>query len=354
VRHWRSTCSKNSGDCTYGCVNWKGKFELGAGNEIDTIVWRQHAWLNRIQSVLLLLTMAGFLGLLGWLLWGADGLFVLVCVGVGAILANPAFSPRLVMRMYGARPLSPDEAPVIWCAVEELSRRAGLESRPQLYYVPSSMLNAFAVGSRRQSALALTDGLLRQLATRELVGVLAHEISHIRNNDLRVMSLADLFSRATSLLSLLGQFLLLLNLPLILFSQVTVSWLAILLLMFAPNLSALTQLALSRTREYDADLNAARLTGDPDGLAQALAGIERVQGGWFERIFLPGRNLPAPSLLRTHPPTEKRIARLMTLKPELAKMAYNGLPLELDSALPRHFQSPITRPPRWHVSGLWH
>jgi heat shock protein HtpX len=99
---------------------------------------------------------------------------------------------------------------------------------------------------------------------------------------------------------------------------------------------------LSRTREYDADLNAARLTGDPGGLAQALARIERVQGGWFERIFLPGRHLPAPSLLRTHPPTEERIARLMALKPKLANTAYNGLPLESESVLLRHFQSIAT------------
>lgn len=316
------------------------------------MVWLQHAWRNRIQSILLLLTMAGFLGLLGWLLWGAYGLFVLASVGLAAILANPSFSPWLIMRMYGARLLSPDEVPVVWRAMEELSRRAGLESRPQLYYLPSRMLNAFALGSRRKSALALTDGLLRQLEMRELVGVLAHEVSHIRNNDLWVMSLADLFSRATSLLSLLGQFLLLLSLPLILFSQVTISWLAILLLVFAPSLSALAQLALSRTREYDADLNAARLTGDPDGLAQALFRIERVQGGWFERIFLPGRHLPVPSLLRTHPPTEERIARLMALKSEMAKTTYNGLPQE--SALVRHLQSPVTRPPRWHLNGLWH
>ncbi|MET0104437.1 MAG: zinc metalloprotease HtpX [Sedimenticola sp.] len=284
---------------------------------IDTDAWLQHAWRNRLQSLLLLGVMAGFLALLGWLLWGRDGLFVLVTVGVVAVLANPSFSPWLIMRMYGARPLDQAEAPVLWRAMSELTARAGLASAPKLFYVPSRMLNAFAVGTREQSAIAVTDGLLRQLELDELIGVLAHEVSHIRSNDLWVMGLADLFSRATSLLSLLGQFLLLLNLPLILFSQVTISWWAILLLIFAPNLSALAQLALSRTREYDADLNAARLTGNPNALARALARIERVQGGWLEQIFLPGRRVPEPSLLRTHPHTEERIARLMALKPAL-------------------------------------
>jgi len=219
--------------------------------------------------------------------------------------------------MYWARRLEYDEAPVLLRAMSERTARAGLESRPELFYVPSRMLNAFAAGTREQSAIAVTDGLLRQLDGDELNGVLAHEVSHIRNNDLWVMGLADLFSRASSLLSLLGQFLLLLNLPLILFSRVTISWWAIGLPIFAANLSALAQLALSRTREYAADLNAARLTGNPEAPARALARIERVQGGWLERVFLPGRRIPEPSLLRRHPETEECIARLMALKPQL-------------------------------------
>jgi len=327
---------------------------MTAAYPIDTGVWRENAWRNRMQSLLLLAVMAGFLALLGWLLWGRSGLLVLVSVGVVAFLANPAISPWLVMRMYGARPVSHHQAPLLWQVMSALTARSGLASRPELFYVPSRMLNAFALGTREQSAIAVTDGLLRQLDRDELIGVLAHEVSHIRSNDLWVMGLADLFSRATSLLSLLGQILLLLNLPLILFSQVTISWWAILLLIVAPNLSALAQLALSRTREYDADLNAARLTGNPEGLARALAKIERLQGGWIERIFLPGRRVPEPSLLRTHPQTEQRIARLMALQP-----AFKGA----DRAWPRTDAVPdvdallgtrVPRLPHWHMNGLWY
>lgn len=327
---------------------------MTAPPRIDASAWEQHAWRNRLQSLFLLLVMAGFVALLGQLLWGDDGMMALLVVAVIGIFFNPSFSPWLVMRMYGASRITQEQAPALWSIVSMLSQRAGLPKLPELYYIPSRVLNAFAVGSQAQPAIGVTDGLLRQLNQRELAGVLAHEISHIRSNDLWVMGLADLFSRATSLLSWMGQFLLLLNLPLILFMQVSIGWLSIALLIFAPTLSALAQLALSRTREFDADLNAVRLTGDPEGMMQALGKIERMQNGWFERIFLPGRRVPEPSLLRTHPRTEERIARLASLRPDWAgtdpaRMDFASVPARL-----RHVQAPVTRHPRWHISGLWH
>lgn len=321
---------------------------------VDPVVWRQHAWRNRLQSAAILAVMAGFLALVGRLLWGPEGVLVLLPVGLSGMLLSPTFSPWLVMRMYGAMPLGQHQLPALWSAVSELSRRAGLPRPPLLYYLPSRILNSFAVGSRQRSAIAVSDGLLRGLEMRELVGVLAHEISHIRNNDLWALGLADTFSRATALFSLAGQFLLVLNLPLIMLTGSQISWSAILLLILAPNLSALAQLALSRTREYDADLNAALLTGDPEGLASALAKLERVQGGWLERMLLPGRRVPEPSLLRTHPPTAERIARLLALKPRLARFPHDGPWVEWDLNVDAGFPTPVTRRPGWHASGLWH
>lgn len=320
---------------------------------IDNETWLQHAWQNRLQSLFLLVVMACFLALLGWLLWGRDGVVILVSTGLAAVLLNASISPRMVMLLYGASPVRPDQAPALWKALALLSERAELPVTPQLYYVPSQMLNAFAVGSRKHSAIAVTDGLVRQLDLRELVGVVAHEVSHVRNNDLWVMGLADMFSRTTSMLSLIGQFLLLLNLPLILLSQVVVNWFAILLLIFAPNLSALAQLALARTREFNADLNAARLTGDPDGLASALVKIERAQGGWLERIFMPNRRVPVPSLLRTHPETRERVRRLMQLKPDLKGADLLFADASKSDRLAA-FGKPVSRPPRQHIGGLWH
>ncbi len=324
---------------------------MAAEPSIDLATWRRHVWQNRLQSLLLLLVMAGFLSLLGWLLWGRDGLFLWLWVIVLAIMANPALSPWLVMQMYGARPVSREEAPALWQAVEVLAARAGLPSTPRLFYVASQMPNAFAVGTTRHSAIAVTAGLLRRLEMDELIGVLAHEIGHIRNKDLWVMGLADLFSRMTSMLSLFGQLLLLFNLPLLYLAQATINWWAILLLIFAPNLSALAQLALSRTREYDADMFAARLTGHPEALARALAKIERIQAGWLERIFLPGRRIPEPSLLRTHPPTEERIARLLALKSRIEDAGAEEMP----ASRPRiDLHDKDERPPRWHLNGLWY
>ncbi len=322
-------------------------------SDIDATIWLRHAWRNRLQSLILLVVMAIFLALLGTLLWGPDGIWFMLTVGALAVLLSPSISPRLVMHLYGARKLQPGELPELQRILVELAERAEIGHVPEIYYLPSSMLNAFAVGNRQQSAIAVTDGLLRHLTPRELRGVLAHEISHVRNNDLFVMSLADTFSRATSTLSLMGQFLLLLNLPLILLSGATISWLAIFLLVFAPTFSGLAQLALSRTREFDADLGAAWLTGDPEGLASALRKIEKIQGSWLERIFMPGRGIPEPSILRTHPETEERVARLLSLKKQFGE----GIqpPLDSMSSWMAGFSAPVERPPRWHIgSGLWH
>ncbi len=321
---------------------------------MNSQLWRQHALLNYLQTVLLLVVMVLFLGLLGWLLWGQEGLVILFFTGIFLVLFNPSIAPRLVMRLYRAEPLTPEQAPRLYEILAVLSERSGLPRRPALYYLPSNMVNAFAVGSPEQAAIGVTDGLLKTLNFREVSAVLAHEISHVRSNDMRVMGLADIFSRLTSTLSLFGQLLLLLNLPLLLLGTVTVNWLAIGLLILAPTLSTLAQLGLSRTREFDADLNAVKLTGDPEALAQALIKIEQIQGGWMERIFLPGRRLPEPSMLRTHPPTQERVRRLRALR----LSEYKPLALEPnshDAELSRYLGPRVVkRGPRWHMSGLWH
>jgi heat shock protein HtpX len=233
--------------------------------------------------------------------------------------------------------------------LQRLAARAGLAHLPRLYYIRSSLLNAFAVGSRESAAIGITDGLLRTLNQRELAGVLAHELSHIRNNDLWIMSLADLMSRLTSLMSWLGQFLLILNLPVLMMGGVAVPWLLVLTLIFAPTVMALLQLALSRAREYDADLDAASITGDPQGLASALAKLERYQGRYWEEILLPGRRIPEPSLLRTHPPTKERIARLMALYEAAETPAFPPIQIQAPP-----WASAVSHGPRWRWPGVWY
>ncbi len=311
-----------------------------------------HAWRNRLHSAVLLAVMGGFLALLGWMIWGLAGIAMLLGAGLGSLLFIPGAQPTMVMRLYGARPLAPRQAPMLFRALGLLSERAGLPAVPQLFYIPSRTANAFAVGNRDNAAIGLSDGLMRQLNLRELSAVLAHEISHVRYNDLWVMGLADLISRLTRLLSLFGQFLLLLSLPAFLFYEVLVNWFAILLLILAPSLSALAQLALSRTREFEADRGAAELTGDPEALISALIRIERSQGGWLEQIFLPGRRLPDPSLLRTHPDTADRIARLREFAP---RQRLQPLAVRLENPLamlPLRMGRPAR--PHWHLNGLWY
>lgn len=320
---------------------------------LDLDNWRQHAFANRMQTVLLLIVIGGLMLLLGYLLWGIDGLVILAFAGVLLLLFNPRLTPQLIMRLYGAYPLSSRQVPLLHAAVLELSRRADLLVAPTLYYIPTRILNAFTVGNRNNASIALSDALLRTLNDEELIGVLAHEISHIRNNDMSVMGLADMFSRLTNLFSLFGQFLLFLNLPLILLTDASINWFAILLLIVSPHICALAQLGLSRTREYNADLNAARLTGDPEALAKALIKIENAQGGWLEKLFFPGRKIPEPSLLRTHPPTEERVKRLMELKiPE----RFHPLQLILSRGALHDFLDleRVNRRPQWHIGGLWH
>jgi len=230
---------------------------------MDTDGIRRHRLLNRLQSVLLLLAMAGLLVLVGWLFAGMLGILWSLLLAVVPAIFSPSLSPRFIPRMYQARELLPGQVPGLHEVIEELARRAGLGRAPQLYYVASPVLNAFALGSAGRSYLVVSEGILRRLTPRELIGVLAHEISHISHNDTSVMGLVDLFSRITGALSTAGQLLLVLNLPLMMFSDYRINWWAIGVLIAAPAVSSLIQLALSRAREYDADIGAAELTCDP-------------------------------------------------------------------------------------------
>ncbi len=315
---------------------------------MENHAWRRHAWANRLQTLLLVLVLFGLGAGAGALLFGATGAGVALVACVVALVFEPAAAARLTLRLYDARPLAPAEAPALWRLLGALADRAGLPVVPALHYVPSPMINAFAVGSRRRPAIALTTGLLRALAPREIAGVLAHEIAHIAHGDLRVMGLADLLSRLTSLFALLGQIMLLLSLPWVVAGLGAVNWGALALLVVSPHLALLAQLGLSRVREFDADLEAIALTGDPDGLASALTRIERASRSW-RSVLLPGWGNPEPSWLRTHPATAERVQRLQALR--------RAEPPWWAATPPSPFEPPAEpahRSPRWRLGGLWH
>lgn len=303
---------------------------------------------NRLQSALLLGAMVLIWAGLGWALAGFKVMAMMALAGLLFMLAGLQVTPRLVLAMYRARLLTPWQAPELHRLLGELSGRAGLARAPALYHVPSRLMNAFSVGGGEGASIVLSDGLLRGLSGRELAGVLAHELSHVSHRDTWVMALADLVSRMTHFLSLFGQLLLLLSLPLWMLTDYEVPWLLLAVLIFAPGMTALLQLALSRQREYDADLGAVEITGDPLGLASALQRLEFVQARWFDYLLLPGRRVPEPSLLRTHPPTEERVKRLLALA-EGSEFIGPGTMPDVLRDMP-----PVTRRPRRNLYGIWY
>lgn len=307
----------------------------------------------RLRNIVQSCALVGGIGVIAavsaYALFGASGvIWALVFVGLFSAI-GPRVAPEAIMRMFKARPVDPGSGHNLIRLVNTLAARAGLKSTPRVYIVPSQTMNAFAVGTPSRYSVGVTDGLLARLDARELAGVLAHEITHVRNNDIWVMSLADVLSRFTRSLSFFALLLLVFSVPNTIFTGASIPWLAIALMYFAPTLSSLLQLALSRSREYDADLGGASLTGDPEGLALALSKLDRYQGKVWEDIVMPGRRIPVPSALRTHPETAERVARLMALKrAEPATALYRG-PWGQASAL----ASFSPQPPRYHWSGYW-
>jgi heat shock protein HtpX len=313
-----------------------------------------HGLNNLLHTLVLLVGLFGLLLLLGWLFAGGVGMLWAVLLGVIPLFVSIRVLPHMVLRLYRTRELSAAEAPELFAIVAELAKRAGLTAMPALYYIPSRMALIFSVGFGKKGAIAVTDGLLRLFTLRELVGVLGHEISHIRNNDTWVMSFADVVSRVTGTLSLFGQLLVLINLPLYFLGNRSLPWVPIILLALAPVVSALMQLALSRTREFDADLHAAQLTGDPAGLAAALEKLETYQERLLGKQRLPRHRGGEPSLLRTHPRTDERVRRLLQVAQEIPPSREPiTSPGEARTILAHHLAE-HTRKPRRHIGGIWY
>jgi heat shock protein HtpX len=317
-----------------------------AAGRLNEAAQRRQQRRNRVQGVLLLGGMVLTLGLCAWLLFGAEGLLWAVVLGAGGLMLRPRMRPEWVLRMYRARPLPVAVAPNVHQMVQTLAAHAGLPRAPTLYYVPTSMLNAFAVGRRTDAAIGITDGLLRNLTGRQLAGVLAHEISHISSDDLWIMTLADTVGRVTHAVAYAGLALLFLGLPMLAAGSPMVLLIA-LVLIAVPTVVTLLQLALSRAREFDADLDAVALTNDPVGLAEALRTLHAHEGRIWERILVPHRRTPDPLLLRTHPSTEERVRRLLELSGPQAGLDVPAVPFP-----PAAF-SPVTQRPRLRAPGIW-
>ena len=271
------------------------------------------------RTALLMAALIALLAIGGWAFAGRSGLVVMAIVGLAINVGSYWFSDRIALLASGAQPVSRDEAPVLYAIVERLSAQAGMPM-PSIHLIPSPSPNAFATGrGPGHAAVAVTEGLLRVVDRRELTGVLAHEISHVRNRDVLVATIAAGIAGVISAIGYALQWGLIFGgtgrddrrgSPL-----AALAWVII-----APIIALLLQLAISRAREYGADTSGARLTGDPDGLADALERIESVAqrrpdelgGPATAHLFIvnPLRSRSVLSWLSTHPPIEERVARL--------------------------------------------
>lgn len=276
-----------------------------------------YSLLNYLHSLILLVGMLMLLSLIGWLLFGPIGILWFFIVWLALMIGLTHIPSHYILMLKGARVLNFDEVPYLYEILYGLTKQAGIKNIPLLYFLPDRLMTIFTTGLSDDSAIALSDDIVQQLNTRELTAVLAHEIGHIIGNDLLVKMLAGVISQLTSVMALTGSILILVYIPLYVMTDEKIPWTVLIVMMMAPTVSILIQLALSRSREFRADLEAVRLTGDPLSLASALVKIESYQWNWIERMLMPVRRIHVPMLLRTHPLIADRVNRLKELSVQM-------------------------------------
>ena len=270
---------------------------------------------NNFKTALLMGSLMGLCLGIGYLIGGQVGVFYAFLFGGLMNFIAYFFSDKIALATMRAQEVSREDDPALWGMVERLSQRAGLPM-PRVYLSPAAAPNAFATGrGPRHSAVCVTAGLRQMLNEHELEGVVAHELSHVKNRDILISTIAAIMAGAISWLgymALWGHDDRRSN-PLV----------AILLMILAPLAAAIIQAAISRSREFEADRSGAELVGDPRGLARSLQKLEAAnrriplpipdaQSSLF--IVQPLTGSDFARLFSTHPPTEERVARLLALE----------------------------------------
>jgi heat shock protein HtpX len=282
---------------------------------------------NQIRTTLLLAAMTALILFIGQLLGGRQGMIIALIFAAGMNFFSYWYSDKLVLKMYRAQEITPQQAPDLYRIVERLARRAQLPM-PKVYLIPKEAPNAFATGRNPEHAVvAVTQGLLELMSPEEVEGVLAHELAHVNNRDILIGSIAATMAGAIMMLATMAR------------------WGAIFggfrgdddegggglgmlgalaLSIIAPMAAMVIQMAISRSREYLADATGARFAGNPEGLAKALEKLGAYSKGGYSRrrpmnanpatahMFivnpLSGRSMQ--SLFSTHPSVEERVRRL--------------------------------------------
>ena len=280
--------------------------------------------MNTIKTVFLLGALTGLLILIGGYFGGRQGMIIAFALAVIMNFGSYWFSDKIVLRMYSASEVSESDAPELYASVRNLSLKAGLPM-PRVFIIPDETPNAFATGrNEKHAVVAVTQGILRILNREELEGVIAHELSHIKDRDILIGSIAATIAGAIMMLANMAQ------------------WAAIfgggrsddeegggggtigliVMAILAPIAATLIQMAISRSREYLADSEGAQVSGNPYGLASALEKLSSASqvvpmhanpstAHMFIVNPLSGRSLM--NLFSTHPPIEERVARLRSM-----------------------------------------
>ena len=269
------------------------------------------ALLNIFKTFGLMAILTGvFLGM-GALLGGIGGAFIALIFAFVLNFVSYWFSDKIVLKMYGAKEITEAENAEVHKIVSELSDEAKIP-KPKIYMVRTNVPNAFATGRNpKHSAVAVTFGLLKTLEPREIKGVLAHEISHIKNRDTLIQTMAATIGGAITWLSYA-----------FLFGRDR-NAMGLLMMIFAPLAAGMVRMAISRSREYMADESGARFAKDPLGLASALEKIHKVAkqnplkiNPSTSHLFIinPLSAKGVARLFSTHPPIEERVKRLRSMK----------------------------------------
>lgn len=278
---------------------------------------------NMFKTALLLGVLTALLVLIGGAIGGQQGMLVAFFFALVMNFASYWFSDKMVLAMYGAQPIEESRAPALYRIVRTLATRAAIPM-PRVYLIPSETPNAFATGRNPQhAAVAVTEGIMKILDAEELEGVLAHELSHVKNRDVLIATIAATLAGAITYLAQMAQWAAIFGGRRDDEEEGGGVFGALLMAILAPIAAMLIQLAVSRAREYQADASGARLAGKTWGLAKALEKLETASQALpmdaspaTAHLFIvnPLSGQTLLKLFSTHPPIEERIARLRSMR----------------------------------------
>jgi heat shock protein HtpX len=276
--------------------------------------------MNTTKTVVLMVGLTVLLVLIGGAFGGRQGMIMAFMFASVMNMISYWFSDKIVLRMYGAQEVSEADAPVLYSVTRDIAMKMNMPM-PKVYIIPSDASNAFATGRNpNHAAVAATEGILRLLSKEELAGVMAHEMGHVRNRDILIGTIAATIAGAISMLANMAQWAMIFGGGRRDDREGAGGMIGgILMIILAPIAAALIQMAISRSREYEADATGARISGNPLALASALKklqlGTQRIPmdaNPATAHMFIvnPLRGRGFVTLFSTHPPLEDRIARL--------------------------------------------